>query len=103
MVLRDEVRAGRLDGDAVAAVAGHRVRRRREWPAGLTSREIEVLRLLSRGASSKEIARNLVISPKTAGNHIEHIYLKTGARSRAAASLYAMRQGLLDELERTET
>jgi HD-GYP domain-containing protein (c-di-GMP phosphodiesterase class II) len=97
--LRAEVRAGRLDGEAVDAVltaAGHRVRRRREWPAGLTPREIEVLRLLARGASNKEIARQLIISPKTAGKHLEHIYLKTGARSRATASLFAMQHGLLD-------
>jgi HD-GYP domain-containing protein (c-di-GMP phosphodiesterase class II) len=97
--LRTEVWAGRLDGeavDAVLAAAGHRVRRRREWPAGLTPREVEVLRLLARGASNKEIARQLVISPKTAGKHLEHIYLKTGARSRAAASLFAMKHSLLD-------
>jgi DNA-binding CsgD family transcriptional regulator len=98
--LRTDVREGRLDGDAVNAVlsgAGHRVRRRREWPAGLTPRELEVLRLLARGASNKEIARVLVISPKTVGNHVEHIYLKTGARSRAAASLFATRHGLIGE------
>ena len=97
--LRLEVRAGRLDGDAVNAVlaaAGHRVRRRREWPAGLTPREIEVLRLLARGSSSKEIARELVIAPKTARNHVEHIYEKIGARTRSEASLFAMRHGLLD-------
>jgi HD-GYP domain-containing protein (c-di-GMP phosphodiesterase class II) len=98
--LRAEVRAGRLDGNAADAVlesAGHRVRRRREWPAGLTPREVEVLRLLARGASNKEIASALTIAPKTAGNHVEHIYVKTGARSRAAASLFAMRHGLLSE------
>lgn len=61
-----------------------------------------MLRLLARGASNKEIARKLVISPKTAGNHVEHIYLKTGARSRAAASLFAMRNGLLGELAAAE-
>jgi HD-GYP domain-containing protein (c-di-GMP phosphodiesterase class II) len=97
--LRLEVRAGRLDGDAVNAVlaaAGHRVRRRRAWPAGLTPREIEVLRLLARGSSSKEIARELVIAPKTARNHVEHIYEKIGARTRSEASLFAMRHGLLD-------
>ena len=100
--LRAEVRAGRLDGDAadaVLAAAGHRVRRRREWPAGLTPREVEVLCLLARGASNKEIAAQLVISPKTAGNHVEHIYVKTGARTRTAASLFAMRHGLVDPLE----
>ncbi|MFZ0919894.1 MAG: LuxR C-terminal-related transcriptional regulator, partial [Candidatus Dormiibacterota bacterium] len=95
------VRAGRLDGDAAHAVlgaAGHRVARRREWPAGLTAREVEVLALAAQGHSNKEIAERLVISPKTAGNHIEHIYIKIGCSSRAEASLYAMQQGLLGEL-----
>ena len=57
--------------------------RRREGPAGLTPREVEVLQLLARGLSNKEIAERLVISPKTAGNHIEHIYAKIGASNRA--------------------
>src|SRR5207237_8931404 len=80
--LRAEFKAGRLDGDAVEAVlgaAGHRVVRRREGPAGLTSREVEVLKLAARGLSNREIAKRLVISPKTAGNHIEHIYVKIDA------------------------
>ena len=98
--LRTEVRAGRLDGDAVEAVlsvAGHRPRRRREGPAGLTAREIEVLRLAARGLSNKEIAARLVISPKTVGNHVEHIYSKIGVTSRAGAGLFAMQHGLLPE------
>lgn len=98
--LRSEVRAGRLDGDAadaVLAAAGHRVRRRREGPAGLTAREVEVLRLLAQGLSNKEIAQRLVISPKTAGNHIEHIYAKIDASSRATASLFALQHGLLPD------
>jgi HD-GYP domain-containing protein (c-di-GMP phosphodiesterase class II) len=102
--LRAEVRAGRFDAEAVEAVlgaAGHRVPRRREGPAGLTRREVEVLRLLARGMSNKQIAERLVISPKTVGNHIEHIYSKIGASTRAKASLFAMHHGLLpeDELE----
>jgi HD-GYP domain-containing protein (c-di-GMP phosphodiesterase class II) len=98
--LRADVRAGQLDAEAVEAAlgaAGHRVPRRREGPAGLTAREVEVLRLLSRGLSNKEIAKQLVISPKTAGNHIEHIYAKIGASTRASASLFAMQHGLLPE------
>jgi HD-GYP domain-containing protein (c-di-GMP phosphodiesterase class II) len=100
--LRADVRAGRLDADAVEAVlgaAGHRVSRRREGPAGLTPREVDVLRLAARRLSNKEIAERLVISPKTVANHIEHIYAKIGASNRATASLFAMQHGLLPEEE----
>ncbi|HLX18766.1 MAG TPA: HD domain-containing phosphohydrolase [Gaiellaceae bacterium] len=93
-----EVRDGRLDADAVGAVlaaAGHRVSRRIERPAGLTAREVDVLALLARGLSTKEIAARLVITPKTAGNHVEHIYAKIGVSSRVAASLFATEHGLL--------
>ncbi|RYP82185.1 HD domain-containing protein [Nocardioides guangzhouensis] len=96
--LRAEARAGRLDGAAVEAVlraTGHRVRKRREWPCGLTAREVEVLRLLAHGLSQGEIAERLVISRKTTANHVEHIYAKTGARNRAMASLFASRHGLV--------
>jgi HD-GYP domain-containing protein (c-di-GMP phosphodiesterase class II) len=96
--LRAEVTAGRLDGDAANAVlraAGHRVRARRDWPAGLTAREVEVLRLVARGLSNREIAQQLVISQKTAGNHVEHIYSKTGVSNRARASLFALQHGLM--------
>jgi HD-GYP domain-containing protein (c-di-GMP phosphodiesterase class II) len=99
--LRGEVRNKRLDGDAVEAVlgaAGHQARPRREGPAGLTSREVEVLQLLARGLSNKQIADRLVITAKTAGNHIEHIYSKINATNRASASLFAVQQGLLPEL-----
>ena len=98
--LRAEVKAGRLDGEAVDAVlasAGHRVPRRREGPAGLTEREVEVLKLLAHGLSNKEIAARLVISPKTVGSHIEHIYSKIDASSRATASLFAVQHGLLPD------
>ena len=100
--LRADVRAGRLDADAVEAVlgaAGHRVLRRREGPAGLTVREVEVLQLLARGLSNKRIAERLVISPKTVANHVEHIYTKIDASTRAGAGLFAMQHGLLPEEE----
>jgi HD-GYP domain-containing protein (c-di-GMP phosphodiesterase class II) len=96
--LRDDARAGRLDPDlveAVLAAAGHAVRRRVERPSGLTAREVEVVRLLAVGLSAREIATRLVIAPKTARNHVEHIYAKTGMTSRAQVSLFAVQQGLL--------
>jgi HD-GYP domain-containing protein (c-di-GMP phosphodiesterase class II) len=98
--LRAGVSSGRLDGAAVDAVlraAGHRVRRRREWPAGLTAREVEIVRLLVRGLSARAIAGQLVISPKTASSHIEHIYAKAGVSNRAQLSLFAMKHGLMAE------
>jgi len=96
--LRAEARAGRLDGgvvDAVLRAAGHRVSSRTDWPAGLTAREVQVLRLLARGLSNSQIADELVISRKTVGNHIEHIYAKIGVSNRALASLFASRHGLI--------
>jgi HD-GYP domain-containing protein (c-di-GMP phosphodiesterase class II) len=100
--LRADAGAGRLAADAVESVlaaAGHRVVRRTERPAGLTTREVDVLRLVARGMSSRQIADRLVITPKTARNHIEHIYVKIDASSRATASLFALRHGLLPDLD----
>jgi HD-GYP domain-containing protein (c-di-GMP phosphodiesterase class II) len=96
--LRDEVRAGRLDGDAAAAVltaAGHPARRRPARLAGLTARELEVLRLLARGLSIRQVAEQLVIAPKTADAHIQHIYAKIGVSTRAAATVFAMQHDLV--------
>ena len=56
-----------------------------------------MLALLARGLSNKKIAERLVITPKTAGNHVEHIYAKIGASSRAAAAMFAVQHGLLPE------
>ena len=98
--LREEVRAGRLDGGAVDAVlraAGHRVGVRKDWPAGLTAREVQVLRLVAQGLSNARIADELVISRKTVGNHVEHIYTKIGVSNRALASLFAARHGLMSD------
>jgi HD-GYP domain-containing protein (c-di-GMP phosphodiesterase class II) len=96
-----EVRAGRLDTeavDAVLAAAGARRHKRVSGPAGLTPREIEVLILISRGATTGDVARSLGITRNTAGTHIERIYTKTGASSRTTATLFALRNGLLDPL-----
>ncbi len=95
--LQREVRAGRLDGEAVAAVTDpvrRTGRRRREWPAGLTTREVEVLALVASGKTNKQIASQLFLSPRTVGHHVQHIYAKLGVSTRAAATLFAMQQNL---------
>lgn len=100
-----QVKLGRLDGDAVNAVlraAGHRVRKRRSWPAGLTAREVEVLCLIARGLSSREVAQRLQLAEKTVRNHVEHIYMKIGASTRAEAALFATRHGLIDAAALTQ-
>jgi DNA-binding NarL/FixJ family response regulator len=83
----------------VLRAAGHRAPARTEHPAGLTPREVEVLGLLARGQSTKNIAQRLVVKPKTAANHVEHIYSKLGVTSRAAATLFATQHGLLGTFE----
>jgi HD-GYP domain-containing protein (c-di-GMP phosphodiesterase class II) len=96
-MLTGEVRAGRLDAVAVRAVveaAGQRTPRI-EGPAGLTEREIDVLRLLARGLQTKQMARALGISVKTADNHIQNVYSKIGVSTRAAAAVFAMQHGLV--------
>ncbi len=54
-----------------------------------------MLGLLARGHSNRDIAQRLVVTPKTAANHVEHIYAKLGVSSRAAATLYATQHGLV--------
>lgn len=96
-VLQEEARAA-LDRDAVDAVlraAGHTVRRQTQGPAGLTPREVEVLVQLARGGRNRDIAHALDISAKTVSAHLERIYVKAGVTTRAAATLFAMRHGLL--------
>jgi HD-GYP domain-containing protein (c-di-GMP phosphodiesterase class II) len=97
--LEAEARAGRLDADAAAAVieaAGMPHRARRARPADLTERQVEVLRLVSRGLSNAEIAERLVLSRRTVEHHVQDIYLKIGASTRAGAAMFAMQHGLLD-------
>ena len=89
-----------LDRDAVAALleaAGQRsTARRRDWPAALTDREVEVLRLLARGQTMPQIAGALFISGSTVHTHVAHIYEKAGVSTRASAALFAMENDLLD-------
>jgi HD-GYP domain-containing protein (c-di-GMP phosphodiesterase class II) len=97
--VNSESAQGRLDAEAVRAVleaAGHpQTRAQLTWPAGLSDREVQVLRLVSRGHSNREIARLLWISPKTAGHHVQHIYAKIGVSTRAAAAMFAMEHDLV--------
>ena len=98
-LLRDKARQGCLDADAAEAVLaahGQRPRMRRRWPAQLTAREAEVLRLLATGQSNREIAGRLSISGATVRHHVEHIYTKIGVSNRAGASLFAMTHGIVD-------
>jgi DNA-binding CsgD family transcriptional regulator len=99
-ILVGEVAACRLDRDVVTAVleaVGATSRAARAvWPRGLTDREVEVLRLLARGRTNKEIASALGISPRTAQHHVIHIYQKIDRNSRAGAALFAIEQELLD-------
>ena len=98
--LEGMARSGRLDADAVAAVlvaAGHALRKpsRAAWPAGLSDREVEVLRLLCRGGTKKQVASLLSISPSTVDHHVRHIYDKAGVQTRAGATLFALEHDLL--------
>jgi HD-GYP domain-containing protein (c-di-GMP phosphodiesterase class II) len=95
-ILGEQASAGRLDAYAVTAVvesAGERAPRI-ERPAGLTGREAEVVSMLARGLQTKQVARALGISVKTADRHIQNAYRKIGVSTRAAATLFAMEHGL---------
>ena len=98
--LRRAVTAGTLHPDAVAAVlaaAGQsRERRGRQLrPAGLTERELEVVQLLARGYTDRQIAERLIVSERTAHHHVEHIFGKLGVSTRAAATVVALQRGLI--------
>ena len=98
--LQAQVQAGLLDGDCAAAVlaaAGQAVpaQGRRRTPGDLSPREVEVLCLLARGQSNRQIAARLGITPKTAGHHVQHIYTKIGVSTRATAALFVLENGLL--------
>lgn len=97
--LAREARSGRLDLDAVRAVieaaGGQAPTVRRAHPAGLTDRQVEVLRLVAKGLSNPQIAQSLVISRRTAERHVQDLYARIGVSSRAAAALFAMEHDLL--------
>ena len=97
--------AGAIESRACRAVlvaAGHGESealstKRAQHPAGLSAREVEVLRLAARGLTARQIADRLFISPKTTDHHIQHIYNKIGVSTRAAAALWAMQHAVVGQ------
>ena len=80
----------RLDLLSVSAVAAPM------YPAGLSQREVEVLRLIAAGKSDREIAKELFISPNTVANHVRNILTKTDTANRAEAAAFAISFNLID-------
>lgn len=97
-LVQEEVRAGKLCGSAAAAVlasAGQSPAAPAPVSGALTARELEVVALLVRGMSNKEISRELGVAASTAGHHVERIFIKLGVRTRAAAAVLALQRGLV--------
>jgi HD-GYP domain-containing protein (c-di-GMP phosphodiesterase class II) len=96
--LRSEARLGKFDReilDAVLLGTGHRAQGKASIrPAGLSEREVEVLGLVIRGLSNRQMAEVLFVSPKTVDHHIQHIYDKIGVSTRVGATLFALQHGL---------
>jgi HD-GYP domain-containing protein (c-di-GMP phosphodiesterase class II) len=99
-VLTNEARTGRLDRAAVESVlstaSATHARVRGAWPAHLSEREVEVLRLMARGLSPKELAAKLGSPVKAVQQTLQSIYAKTEISTRPAAALYAMEQNLIE-------
>jgi DNA-binding NarL/FixJ family response regulator len=95
-----EAHAGKLDArcaQAVLLAAGQRTPRAAQaLPGGLTERECDVLRRLARGGTVKSVARELDLSAKTVDRHAQNIYTKIGVSTRAAATLFAVENRLLE-------
>jgi DNA-binding CsgD family transcriptional regulator len=98
--LLDEARRGKLDRDVVEAVltaAGRQDRPPKgNLPAGLSEREVEVLRLAVRGLTNRQMAEALFVAPKTVGHHLESIYSKIGVSTRVGATLFALKHDLVE-------
>ena len=85
---------------AVLVAAGHGepaapAVRRQKHPGGLSRREVDVLRLAAKGLTTREIGERLFISAKTADHHIQHVYVKIGVSTRAAAALWAIQNAVV--------
>jgi DNA-binding CsgD family transcriptional regulator len=86
---RREIAAARADLRALTASSHTR-------PAGLSARELDVLRLAAKGLTTREIAERLYISAKTADRHIQNLYTKIRVSNRAGATRWAVEHGLVD-------
>jgi DNA-binding NarL/FixJ family response regulator len=80
---------------SAAGQPGPRPRAGGMWPAGLTDREVDVLRLVARGHSNREIAKALFVSEATVHTHVINIYGKSGVKTRAGATLFAIENDLI--------
>jgi len=69
---------------------------RRSYPAGLSPREVEVLRLVASGKGNREIAERLFVSPNTIANHVRSILTKTNTANRTEAAAFAIRHDLVE-------
>ena len=100
-ILLKEANAGRLPRDSTRAIleasgAGKRTAER-AYPAGLSAREVDVLRLVAQGMATKQVAQRLGISAKTADHHIQNVYEKAGVRGRAAVAVFALEHGIVQQ------
>ena len=98
--LEQEADKGRLDRAAVRAVletAGARVAHPRATgrPGGLSEREMDVLRLVARGLTDRQVAARLKLSPRNVGQVLGHAYEKIGVTTRAGAAMFAMKNGIV--------
>ena len=75
--------------------ASSSVRAKPTYPAGLTAREVEILRLVAQGLTDIQVAEALVISPRTVNWHLTSIYSKLQVSSRSAATRFAIEQHLV--------
>ncbi len=97
--IRDSLEAGEAEPVGMGGVYDHFGAARKAKKLGLTRRERQVLSLLVRGASDKEIADGLSIAPRTAMTHVSNILAKLDVNRRTAAASYALREGLVDTAE----
>lgn len=103
--MKEEAEAGRFDQEVVAALLASVLSNAPGKPAkpvapvrgepSLSERELEVLRCISRGENTKQVARALGVSPRTVRTHVERLFLKLECSTRAAATLKAATRGLL--------